>query len=233
MREVVLAERGTAGYRQYRIPALVVLPSGRVLAAYDGRATVDDLPGPIDVVCRHSDDNGLTWSPQRVLRGGRGLEGFGDPSLLVDAETGRVFAFYAATRLAGFFESRVGADDDPDVEQCGLSVSDDDGLTWQHRRLTPELKDLDIAAMFAASGMGIQVAAGPYAGRLVQPYVVRRASGGIWATMVFSDDHGQTWRHGELVGPGANENAVACLRDGTLLLHSRATPHRLVARSTD
>lgn len=85
--EHVLAVRGRGGYRQYRIPALAVTARGTVLAAYDGRPNLDDLPSPIDLLVRRSTDNGQTWSGQEVVRSGTGLEGFGDPSLLVDAET--------------------------------------------------------------------------------------------------------------------------------------------------
>jgi len=106
--ERILATRGRGGYRQYRIPALAVTTRGTLLAAYDGRPNLDDLPSPIDLLLRRSNDNGETWSAQEVVRRGTGLEGFGDPSLLVDAGTGRIFLFHAAGTRAGFFESTAG-----------------------------------------------------------------------------------------------------------------------------
>ena len=48
MQKQILALRGKGGYRQYRIPAMAVTPTGRLIAIYDGRADLDDLPGPID-----------------------------------------------------------------------------------------------------------------------------------------------------------------------------------------
>ncbi|MBW4094776.1 MAG: exo-alpha-sialidase, partial [Acidobacteria bacterium] len=42
--ERVLATRGVGGYHQYRIPALAVTTRGTLLAAYDGRPNLDDLP---------------------------------------------------------------------------------------------------------------------------------------------------------------------------------------------
>lgn len=241
--EHVLAVRGRGGYRQYRIPALAVTVRGTVLAAYDGRPNLDDLPSPIDLLVRRSTDNGLTWSGQEVVRSGIGLEGFGDPSLLVDADTGRVFLFHAAGTRAGFFESTTGsAPDDDDVQHCDLSWSDDDGETWQHRRLTAELKGSTpagqrITGLFAAAGQGVQVHTGPFRGRLVQQFVLL-CDGAIMAASAYSDDHGDSWRLGEFIGAGThgadpNENKVAALDDGRLLLHSRATPHRLAARSSD
>ena len=73
---------------------------------------------------------------------------------------------------------------------------------------------------------------GPHAGRLVQQYVVRYA-GGTWAASAYSDDHGDTWHMGRLVGPGLDENKSVELSDGTLMLNSRATPYRKVAYSSD
>ncbi|MGL5247707.1 MAG: hypothetical protein ACRC8U_05875, partial [Brooklawnia sp.] len=93
--EVVLSRAGEpspgAAFARpcYRIPALAVLPAdrpdapGRIVAAWDVRADWRDLPGPFDLVLRHSDDGGRTWSPMRVLRQHEGERGFGDASLLV------------------------------------------------------------------------------------------------------------------------------------------------------
>ena len=248
--EHVLALRGTGGYRQYRIPALAVSGQGTLLAAYDGRPNLDDLPNPIDLLLRRSTDNGRTWSAQQVVRTGDGLIGYGDPSLLVDMETGRIFMFHATGTHAGFFEAVAGLEPDDDVQHCDLSFSDDDGLTWQHRRITAQLKlhppvqpgnpDTDgpaITGIFAASGQGIQIHAGPFRGRLVQQFVVL-AGGEIMAASAYSDDHGETWSLGELIGArthgyAPNENKVAALQDGRLLLHSRGTPRRLAAISDD
>ncbi len=243
--EHVLAVRGVGGYRQYRIPALAVSWQGTVLAAYDGRPNLDDLPNPIDLLLRRSTDNGKTWKPQQVVRTGGGLNGYGDPSLLVDMDTGRIFMFHAAGTHAGFFEAVAGTDPYDQVQHCDLSFSDDDGLTWQHRRITAQLKlrprtrpdEPDITGIFAAAGQGIQIHTGPFRGRLVQQYVVL-AGGEIMAASAFSDDHGETWTLGELIGAGThgfspNENKVTTLADGRLLLHSRGTPRRLAAKSDD
>lgn len=177
------------------------------------------------------------------MRTGSGLQGFGDPSLLVDAETGRIFIFHAAGTRAGFFESTTGLDpEDEFIQHCDLSHSDDDGVTWQHRRLTAQLKGgnsaaREITGIFAAAGQGIQIHAGPYRGRLVQQFVVL-SGGRIMAASAYSDDHGDNWTLGELIdaapgGAAPNENKVAALADGRLLLHSRAAPRRLAAYSND
>lgn len=227
----VLARRGVAGHRQYRIPALAVTPRGTILAAYDGRPNLDDLPNPIDLLLRRSTDNGTTWGPQLTVRTGTGLDGYGDPSLLVDMQTGRIFMFHAAGTHAGFFEAAPGLENQDAIQHADVSFSDDDGLTWHHRRLTAMLKGEGVTGLFAAAGAGIQVHIGPFTGRLVQQFVLLH-EGEIKAASAFSDNHGETWTMGAFV-EGANENKVVALADGSLLLHSRATPHRLTAHSTD
>lgn len=221
------------GYPVYRIPALEVTNSGTLIAAYDGRPTGADLPGNIAVLARRSRDGGRTWLPQQVVRADTAPYGFGDPSLLVDRTTGRIFMFYAASVRRGFARAATGnREDDPDVQQADVSWSDDDGVTWQHRRITAAIKDSSWGGLFASSGAGIQLQQGPHAGRLLQQYVVRWQARNYAASAV-SDDHGVTWCMGQLAGPGADENKTVELGDGRIMLNSRARPYRLVGWSRD
>ncbi|MFF1357846.1 exo-alpha-sialidase [Streptomyces sp. NPDC058297] len=227
-----LATAGT-GSPYYRIPALTTTKAGTVLAAYDARPTLGDLPSNIGIVLRRSTDDGRTWQSQSIVRKDPAPHGYGDPSLLVDRRTGRIFLFYAAGQNQGYFGSTTGTDEsDPNVLQADYSYSDDDGLTWKHRRITHEIKDPAWGGLFAASGQGIQIRRGPYAGRLVQQYSVRY-KGGNWAASAYSDDHGDTWHMGNLVGPGTDENKSVELADGRLMLNVRSSPNRLVAYSSD
>ncbi|MFF0341529.1 exo-alpha-sialidase [Kribbella sp. NPDC004875] len=221
------------GSPYYRIPALAVSTRGTVLAAYDARPTLGDLPSNIHMVVRRSTDNGVTWQDQQIVRQDPAPHRYGDPSFVVDRRTGRIFLFYAAGENQGYIGGTTGNDpNDPNVLQADYSYSDDDGLTWQHRRITPQIKDPAWGGMFAASGAGIQIKRGPYAGRLVQQYSVRY-QGQNWAASAYSDDDGDTWHMGALVGPGTDENKSVELSDGRLMLNSRAKPNRLVAYSSD
>ncbi|MFF5793070.1 exo-alpha-sialidase [Paeniglutamicibacter sp. NPDC012692] len=228
----VLAARGVGGHRQYRIPALAVSIRGTVLAAYDGRPNLDDLPNTIDLLLRRSLDNGLSWEEQREIRTGTGLQGFGDPSLLVDRATGRIFCFHAAGTHAGFFEAVEGLEPEDAVQHVDISLSDDDGLSWSHRRITAQLKRAGITGLFAAAGAGIQLQEGPWAGRLIQQMVIL-LHGEIRAASAYSDDHGESWALGEPTATEANENKVVELSGGRVLLNSRARGARLQALSTD
>lgn len=232
---VDLATQGDDGWMRYRIPALTVAPNGDLLAFYDGRPSMQDLPSPIALLMRRSTDAGRTWQPPRIVRTAPAPAGFGDPSALVDRITGQVFVFHAASIDAGFASSTTGSDPaDPTVLHADYAVSRDSGRTWTYRRITAALKTghADWAGLFASSGEGIQIRRGRHAGRLIQQYTVR-IRGSHYAVSAWSDDHGATWRASEPVGPGADENKTVELADGRLLLNSRASPYRLIAFSSD
>ncbi|MFD8692248.1 exo-alpha-sialidase [Streptomyces sp. NPDC059651] len=221
------------GSPYYRIPALTTSVKGTVLAAYDARPTLGDLPSNIGVTLRRSTDGGTTWQAQQVVRKDAAPQGYGDPSLLVDRTTGRIFLFYAAGVNQGFFGSATGNDEsDPNVLQADYSYSDDDGLTWTHRRITKQIKNPAWGGMFAASGEGIQLRNGAHKGRLIQQYAIRN-NGANYAVSAYSDDHGATWRTGAPVGPGGDENKTVELNDGTIMLNNRSAPYRTIAYSTD
>lgn len=227
-----LATRGQAA-PVYRIPALSKTVRGTLIAAYDSRPSMADLPSNIGVMVRRSTDGGATWQAQRTVRAEDAPRGDGDPSVLVDRETGRVFVFYSSTVNQGFGGSHTGNDEsDPDVQQADYSYSDDDGVTWHHRRITHQIKNPAWAGMFAASGAGIQLQHGAHRGRLIQQYVVSH-DGANYAVSAYSDDHGATWRTGTPVGPGGDENKTVELSDGRVMLNNRSAPYRTVAYSSD
>lgn len=226
-------ERGGDGYPVYRIPALAVTELGTLIAAYDGRPAGGDLPANIDLLIRRSIDGGTTWLPRQTVRADTAPFGFGDPSLIVDRETGRIFLFHAASIRQGYHGAHAGNDPtDPDLLHVDYSWSDDDGISWQHRRITRAVKDSAWGGIFAASGAGIQLRHGSHPGRLVQQYVVRVANQNFGLS-VWSDDHGRTWHHGALVGPDVDENKTVELADGRVMLNGRFRLGRQVAISTD
>lgn len=221
------------GAHTYRIPALAVTPDGVLVAAYDRRNNnAGDLPNDIDVLVRTSRDDGRTWTDPVVVADYSGGVGVGDPSLIIDRETGRIFVFYAyGPPGIGYFASGQGNDpDSTKILHADYSYSDDGGKTWTARRITQQIKDPSWYGMFASSGTGIQLTTG----RLIQQYAVRK-DGQNYAGSAYSDDHGETWKMGELVGPLMDENKTVELADGRVMLNSRTTgaPTRLVAYSSD
>ncbi|WP_152354179.1 exo-alpha-sialidase [Brachybacterium subflavum] len=235
-----LATGGDGEFPNYRITALVQLENGDVLAAYDGRPTGIDAPGPNSILQRRSRDGGRTWEEQTVIEQGRDGDdkiGFSDPSYVCDRITGTLFNFHVFSKDQGFFGSAYGNDDaDRAVLSATVSVSEDDGRTWTSRRLTEVTKPEDVRGMFATSGAGIQITRGKHRGRLVQQYIGQWRDESFRAYSVFSDDHGETWRMGEPTGVNMDENKVVELGDGTLMLNSRVhsgAAARYVALSHD
>ncbi|WP_165831689.1 exo-alpha-sialidase [Brachybacterium endophyticum] len=235
-----LATGGDGVFPNYRIPALVQLNNGDILAAYDGRPTGTDSPGPNSVLQRRSTDGGVTWGEQTVIEQGKEgeeKEGYSDPSYVYDRITGTLFNFHVFSKDTGFFDSGYGNDDaDRRVQSTTVSVSTDDGRTWTSKRLTKVTKPEDVRGMFATSGAGIQLTRGRHRGRLVQQYIGQWRDESFRSYSVYSDDHGRTWTMGEPVGIAMDENKVVELSDGTLMLNSRihaGGTARFVALSRD
>ena len=103
-----------AAGQYYRIPAIVQLDDGRLLAIADDRHGSDyDIGGNwgIDIVGRMSDDQGKTWGETILIADGDGLrEGFhdshGDAAAVVDRETGSILIMCASGKQ-GFLSSTL------------------------------------------------------------------------------------------------------------------------------
>lgn len=221
-----LAAPGEHGFPNHRIPALAVTTAGTVIASWDGRPTWIDAPGPNSILQRRSHDNGATWGEVEVVRAGsidEPQQGYSDPSLLVDRVTGSVFNIHVHSMDVGLLDSRAGtAPDDRGVMHMELSRSDDDGCTWAHRDITPEIvTSAGERSRFATSGAGIQLRQGSWAGRLVQQCCLIDADGRWRAVSLLSDDHGESWYPGQPVGEQMDENKTVELSDGRVLLNSR------------
>ena len=99
-----------------------------------------------------------------------------------------------------------------------LRYSDDDGLSWSRgidiESENPGLRP-DGVDLMAGPGNGIQILEGPHAGRLIFGAYVH---GEPWySTVIYSDDHGRSWRPGGNAGTNGGEIQVAETTAGRLL----------------
>lgn len=213
---------GEGGVHTSRIPALVRTAKGTLIAAFDLRHRGGgDLPGDIDVAVRRSVDRGATFGPTILaldMGAPHGQNGVGDPCLLVDRETDRVFVFGLWSQgNNGWNGSRPGLDP-ADTGQLVCAWSDDDGRTWSApRNLTRSMKDPTWRLFLQGPGTGITTSDGV----LAIPAQFRDGAGIPHSTVVWSDDRGETWHVGTGARPKTTESSLVELADGSWMLNMR------------
>jgi len=182
---------------------------------------------------KRSVDDGNTWGPLQVIADyGRNKSdtdmypssgitnpllrvAAGDAALLLDKTNGRVWIFYDnGALLKGKFRNRA--------MKLEMRYSDDDGLTWSPaidlEQQYPGVRPTGINFM-ASPGNGIQLARGPHAGRLIFAAYIH--GGPDYSVVIYSNDHGQTWRLGGTSSEGGGESQIAETKNGGLFASIR------------
>jgi sialidase-1 len=221
---------GMPGYNRYRIPSLIVSKQGTLLAFCEGRSGGDS--GDIDTLVRRSEDGGETWSKYQVVWSDGGNT-CGNPCPVVDQSTGRIYLL-STWNLGSDNESRIISWKSKDVRHPYICYSDDDGKSWSKPVCISDTARLDDWRWYATGpGIGIQIKSGKYASRLVIPCdhsytetrdgVFKRYNRyGYSSHVIYSDDHGRTWKISKTIIPGCNENQVVELSDGSLMMNMRS-----------
>jgi sialidase-1 len=223
---------GENGYHTYRIPSLIVSPKGTLLAFCEGRKKGRGDAGDIDLLLRRSLDGGKTWQPAQVVWDDGGNT-CGNPCPVVDRSTGMVWLLLTLN-LGDDTEAQIVNGTAKGTRTVWVTNSTDDGATWAKPvEITKDVKRPDWTWYATGPGVGIQLKGG----RLVIPCDNKVAAGKtLQSHVVYSDDHGTTWKLGGVVGPDCNECQVIERADGSLLLNMRSyrkTHRRLVAVSKD
>ena len=219
------------GIARYRIPGIVVTTKGTVLAYCEARKNNAKDWGEIEVHLRRSTDGGKTWLPsQHIAHTATRIEGnphtktggdreqtVNNPVAIVDRQTGAIEFLYCVN-----------------YARCFSMRSTDDGATWSTpvditASFEPFRKHYDWKVIATGPGHGIQMKGG----RLVVPVWLAYGAAGSHAPSaagtIFSDDHGATWKAGDIAFPNAgefrspNETMLAPLSDGRVMLVARSS----------
>ena len=213
-------KQGDDGYHTFRIPALLAVPDGPLLAFCEGRVWSRWDRGDIDVVLKRSFDGGKTWGSLQLIWS-RGEETCGNPTAVYDVDTQRIWLLMSNNQNTivdpTFSSNDAVVRDGP--RKVWICHSDDFGANWSvPLEISEDVQPIEMQPPFnywdaLGPGAGIQLKHGIRKGRLVIPAVGRN---------IYSDDHGGHWTYGGLLSNGTNEATVVELSDGRLMRNDRA-----------
>lgn len=238
--ETAVFVSGNEGHKSYRIPAIVDLPNGQLLAFAEGRVHGAGDFGDVNIVLKRSNDRGKTWSAIQTVVDYDVLQA-GNPAPVVDLTDpaylqGRVFLFY---NTGNNHENEVRKGNG--LREVWYKTSTDGGATWSYpvNITTQTHKPLNTQANAAYSfteawrsyantpGHAMQFQSGQYKGRI---FVAANHSVGdpekdatdYVAHGFYTDDHGKTFHIGDNLNiPGSNESIAAEISGGRLMFNSR------------
>ena len=220
---------GDDGVAAFRIPGLVTTNAGTLLGVYDARYNSSvDLQEHVDIGLSRSTNGGKTWEKMRIpMTFGQyeglptGQNGVGDPSILVDKQTGTIWIVAAWTHGMGnrraWFKSLPGMTIH-ETAQLMMVRSDDDGKTWSAPiNVTSQVKDPSWRFLLQGPGRGISM----NDGTLVFPTQYIDPLGLPHAGIMCSKDHGSTWTISAPARDNTTEAQVAEVTPGVLMLNMR------------
>ena len=235
-----------SGKNYYRIPTLIQLTNGDLLAFADKRiGSIGDVPkSPIETVYKKSTNNGKTWSQEKRISPqstSKSLS-YGDGAYCVDRKTGNIICLVVGDE--GFLSSK------PDKPiKTRLIIGRNNGSTWDapiditDKIYGANCKDPDRKTWngaFTTSGNGVQLRNG----RIMFVLNVRKGTNAspLYNHVLYTDDGGATWNVSKGApdisknpSRGGSEAKIVELNDGTLLMAIRPEGifQRFLAKSTD
>lgn len=220
LRETELYTSADGNYHTYRIPAIAVTLDGTILAFCEARKNISYDWGEIHIGLRRSKDNGSSWTPAQIVAS-HGEDTAGNPCVVVDRNTGVVWLMYSRNNNTVY-----------------VCKSNDNGESWSKpRNVTKDVKEKGWTWYGTGPGHGVQLQNGrlvipSYHGEEVRHHPIYSRS-----HTVYSDDHGETWQIGGILGPGVGECEATEMGEGELYMTMRNSDGefkaRLAAKSID
>ena len=233
---------GTEGHKSYRIPSIIGLPNGDLLAFCEGRVNGSGDFGDINIVMKRSNDDGKTWMALQTIVDADALQA-GNPAPVIDLTDpaypppgGRIFLFY---NTGNNHEGEVRKGNG--LREAWYKTSTDGGKTWNeavnittqvHRPKQPQINAAynfadDWRSYANTPGHAMQFENGKYKGRI---FVAANHSAGdpqkqfadYAAHGYYTDDHGKSFHLSATVNmPGSNESMATELSNDKLMMNSR------------
>lgn len=236
---ICIRKPGDDQVNTYRIPGITQTDKNTLIAVYDIRySNSRDLPADIDVGMSRSTDGGQTWEPMKVIMTMGKIgdnSGIGDPAILFDPVTKKI---WVAALWSKGNRSIAGSEPglSPDTTgQFVLAYSDDDGKTWSAPiNITSQVKNPAWHLYFQGPGNGIAM----QNGTLVFPsqyWDESRKPGLPHSSIIYSADHGKTWKSGIGAKSNTTEAQVVETTPGVLMLNMRDNrgSYRSIATTKD
>ncbi|MEG0725388.1 MAG: sialidase family protein [Mucinivorans sp.] len=227
---VSVRNAGNDGVDSYRIPGLATAKDGTLMAVYDIRNTSStDLQEDIQIGLSCSMDGGRTWKAMQTIIDMRGYgvlpasqNGVGDPAILVDERSGRVWAIalwnYGIGADRGWFNLKQGLTPEEEAAQIVIASSDDNGATWSKPiNITSQVKRPEWYITLQGPGRGITMKDGT----LVFAFQYVDTNRLPYSTIIYSKDGGKTWASGTGIKSNTTEAQVVELADGELMINAR------------
>lgn len=241
--QVTVFESGKEGYKSFRIPTIISLPNGELLAFCEGRVNNAGDFGNIDIVMKRSADKGNNWSALQVVAENKEQQA-GNPAPVLDITDpahpgGRVFLFYNA---GNNHENEVRKGHG--LREAMYVTSADGGKTWSepvnitkqvHRPKQYGFTE-DWRCFFNTPGHAMQFSGNKYKGRI---FVSTNHSVGdpqpkfreFRANGYYTDDHGKTFHiSGDVNIPGSNEAIATEISGNRLMMNVRNQQGNIKAR---
>lgn len=236
---IAVRKAGQDGVHTYRIPGMVTTDKGTLIAVYDIRYQHSgDLPANIDVGMSRSTDGGRTWQPMKVIidmGAPNETNGAGDPAVLFDPVTRKLWVAALWSKGNRSIAGSLGGLSPDSTGQLVLVSSSDDGLTWSApKSITAQVKNPAWHLYFNGPGSGIAMKNGTLV--FASQYWDENAKPGIpHSSIIYSDDHGKSWKSGSGAKYNTTESQVVETTPGVLMLNMRDNRGRFrsVATTTD
>lgn len=222
---------GDSDYACFRIPALINTSKNNLLAFAEARKNGCGDSGDIDLVLKRSADGGKTWSSLQVVWSDS-TNTCGNPVPIQDLSTGKIW-LVCSWNAGTEHEKEIRSQSSKYGRRVFALSSRDEGKTWSApKEITSQVKMPDWTWYATGPCHGVQISKGKYKGRLVVPINhIEAASGKNYAHIIYSDDHGETWKLGNNTPHDmANETTVAEISKGQLMLNSRNSDRKVKYR---